>query len=115
VAALALLVAPLALATTAFADPTGGAVSGVNRCPANGTSVHMIMYNGGEQADFTVDGDGDTTLNVIVKDAGGNEVLRTTGPGDSIHVKWTPPQTGTYFIFVVNEGGVYNQYRWKAY
>ena len=45
----------------------------------------------------------------------GNTVLRTTGRGDSFNVNWQVARTGIYTIFVVNEGGVYNEYRWRAY
>jgi hypothetical protein len=114
VAALA-LVLPLALATEVKANPTGGALGGVNRAPALGAGVHRIVYNGGEQADFSVVGDGDTTLNVIVKDANGVEIVRTRGPGDRCHVSWQVGRTGAYYIYVVNEGVVYNQYTWRAF
>ncbi len=73
----------------------------------------MITYRGGGQADFTADGD--TTLNVAVKDQNGNAVLRTTGRGDSFNVSWQVTRTGIFTIFVVKEGGVYNEYRWRAY
>jgi hypothetical protein len=109
------LVLPLALAADVSANPPGGAIAGVNRAPAFGAGVHRIVYNGGEQADFSVAGDGDTTLNVIVKDANGVEIVRTRGPGDRCHVNWIPGFTGAFYIYVVNEGGVYNQYTWRAY
>ena len=108
-----LTVAVLALPT--FANPTLGTVTGVNHAPAFGAGVHTITYNGGEQADFAVSGDHDTTLNVLVKDALGNVVARTSGPGDVAHVSWTPNRTQTYTIYVVNEGGVYNQYSYRGY
>jgi hypothetical protein len=114
VACLAVL-ASLSLATFVAANPVGGSVSGVSRVAAGGANVHMIVYKGGERADFSITGDGDTTLNVIVKDRFGNEIARTRGPGDRCQATWTPTQTGTYFIYVVNEGNVYNQYRWRGY
>jgi hypothetical protein len=112
--ALALL-ALMGLAQAAWADPTGGPRSGALRAPARGTTVHAIVYNGGEQADFAIVGDGDTTLNIVVKDANGMEVVRTRGPGDRCRVTWRPRTTAVYYISVVNEGNVYNEYRWLAY
>ena len=44
--------AALSVASTVFADPPGGAISGVARAPARGATVHTIVYRGGEQADF---------------------------------------------------------------
>jgi len=111
------LVAAAVLAPVAAvkADPRGGPLSGVQRAPANGSIVHTIVYNGGERADFAVTGDGDTTLNIVVRDGAGNLVVRTTGRGDRAHVSWYPRETATYRIYVVNEGGVYNEYSWRAY
>jgi hypothetical protein len=104
-----------AFAAPSFADPTFGAVSGVNRAPAFGAGVHTIMYNAGQVADFTVNGDGDTTLNIVVKDSLGNFVTGTTGPGDRAHVSWTPSRQQLYTIYVINQGGVYNQYSFRGY
>ena len=114
VSAVAVLAA-FAFAPLAFANPFGGAISGVSRAPAFGARVHAIIYNGGERADFTVAGDGDTTLNVIVKNSYGDVITRTSGPGDQCHVFWYPSSTATYYIYVVNEGSVYNEYRWRAF
>ena len=104
-----------AFAAPSFADPSFGTVSGVHRAPAFGAGVHTITYNAGQVADFSIVGDGDTTLNIIVKDALGNVITRTTGPGDRAHVSWIPGRTQTYTIYVVNEGGVYNQYSYRGY
>ena len=114
VAALALL-APLAFASAAIANPRDGSQSGIARAPANGETLHCIVYNGGQQADFSIVGDGDTTLNIVVEDAAGNVIVRTRGPGDRCHVSWRPARTATYYIYVVNPGSVYNEYRWHAY
>jgi hypothetical protein len=104
-----------ALAALSFADPTGGAKSGMGRAPAFGSDVHTITYNAGEVADFAIVGDGDSTLNIIVKDAAGDVIVRTTGAGDRAHVSWVPSRTQAYTIFVINEGAVYNQYTYRAY
>lgn len=114
VAALA-LVGVLSFAQTASANPPGGPITGISRVAAKGVNMHMIIYRGGEQADFTVAGDGDTALNVVVKDQNGNVVLRTRGPGDRFNVSWQVPRTGLYTIYVINEGSVYNEYAWRAW
>ena len=105
----------LGLAQTVSADPTGGPISGVSRAPARAANLHVITYRGGEQADFAIVGDGDTTLNVVVKDQNGNVVFRTVGGGDRFNVSWQVPRTGVYSIYVINEGNVYNQYAWRAF
>ncbi len=99
----------------AVANPFGGAISGVSRAPANSANLHRIVYNAGEQADFSIRGDGDTTLNLVVMDDNGTVIRRTIGPGDSAHISWPVSRTQTYTIAVVNEGGVYNQYSWNAF
>jgi hypothetical protein len=109
------LMSIMALAQTALANPPGGPISGVSRVAANGANLHLVTYSGGERADFAIVGDGDTTLNVIVKDQNGNVVLRTQGRGDRFNVNWTVHRTSIFSIFVINEGGVYNQYVWRAY
>ena len=112
---VALVLVGMGIVNLVNANPTGGPISGVSRAPAFGANVHLIKYNGGEQADFAVVGDGDTTLNIIVKDQNGNVVVRTTGAGDRCLVTWRPTQTGVFAIYVVNEGNVYNQYAWRAF
>lgn len=109
------LVGSLTMTPIATANPEGGSISNVHRVAAFEVNKHTIVYRGGEQADFAVVGDGDTTLNVIVRDVNGVEITRTRGPGDRCHVRWTPNRTGVFYIYVINEGDVYNQYHWRAY
>jgi hypothetical protein len=112
--AIALMVV-VGLAQTVSANPPGGPISGLIRVQAHEVNVHTITYKGGERADFAIVGDGYTSLNVLIQDEKGNVVRRTQGPGDRINVNWLVPRTGVYYIFVINEGGVYNQYAWRAY
>ena len=93
----------------------GGELAGTSRVAANGSNVHTIVYNGGEQADFAIAGDGDTALNIVVKDGAGNVITRTRGPGDRARVTWNPSRTMTYYVYVINAGSVYNEYSWRAY
>jgi hypothetical protein len=109
------IAALLFVASVASADPVGGPSGGLTMVRANSANVHKVLYRGGEQADFAIKGDGDTTLNLVVRDAAGNEIVRTRGPGDRAHVYWRPTQTGYFYISVVNEGRTYNQYGFRAY
>jgi hypothetical protein len=115
VAALCSALLLAAFAAPSFADPTFGTVTGINRAPAFGAGVHFITYNAGEVADFMVVGDGTTALNILVKDAFGNVIVRTTGPGGRAHVSWIPNRTQQYTIYVNNDGAVYNQYVYRGY
>lgn len=114
-ASLTGVAALLLVASIASADPVGGPSSGLTMVPAYAVNVHKVLYRGGERADFAIKGDGDTTLNLVVRDAAGNEVIRTRGPGDRAYLYWYPTRTGYYYISVVNEGSVYNQYGFRAY
>src|SRR5438045_3154134 len=114
-ATLALAVLGLvAVAHLAQAAPPGGRVTGTTRVDAYRSNLHTVVYRGGEEAVFAVVGDGDTTLNVIVRDEFGNIVRRTSGPGDVVRVSWVPRWTGVFTIEVINEGGVYNQYGYST-
>jgi hypothetical protein len=115
IASLACVAVLLGFASFAVADPVGGPISGTTRVEARGVNVHKVLYRGGEQADFAIAGDGDTALNIVVHDANGNVVLRTRGPGDVARATWRPNQTGYFYISVINEGGVYNRYTYRAY
>src|SRR5262245_24599285 len=105
----------LSVASLAFADLVGGPSGGVTRVEARGVNVHKVLYRGGEQADFKIAGDGFTILNLVVRDANGNVVVRTSGPGDKARTTWIPAQTGYFYISVINEGGAFNQYNYLAY
>ncbi len=105
----------LGSSTAVMANPTAGAHGGVQRAPAYGTVLHTIRYNAFERADFAVNGDGDTNLNVEVYDANFRLIVRTVGAGDKCHVNWTPNYTGTFYIYVRNSGSVWNRYNWRAY
>jgi hypothetical protein len=115
IAALASVVVLLGMTAFASADPVPGPSGGVARVEARDVNVHKVLYRGGEQADFAIVGDGDTTLNIVVRDANGNELARTTGPGDRCRATWRPDQTGYFYISVINEGNVYNRYTFRAY
>ena len=112
---LASVVVLLGITGFVVADPVGGPSGGVIRVEARGVNVHKVLYRGCEQADFAIVGDGDTTLNIVVRDANGNEIARTSGPGDRCRATWRPNQTGYFYISVINEGTVYNRYSFKAY
>src|SRR6516225_3289136 len=106
IASVASLLVVLGFASFAAADPPGGPITGIARVSAFSVNVHKVLYTGGEQADFSIAGDGDTTLNLVVRDAAGNEIVRTRGPGDRCRATWRPARTGYFYISVVNQGGV---------
>ena len=76
-----------------------------------GTVEIKITFEGGKLAEFALFGDGDTNLDVIVKDAAGNVVVKDVDPpaaqggGSDICVcRWTPKETAEFTIVIRNEG-----------
>jgi hypothetical protein len=107
------LVAPLTLA--AVSPAYAGAVKGPRRwsekVPANDKVVFNIEFRGGQTAEFAIIGDGDTDVDVFVRDANGRLVASDTGLSDLGLVRWRPAQDQVYRIEVVNLGGVWNLVR----
>jgi hypothetical protein len=71
-----------------------------------------IEFKGKELAEFFVIGDGDTDLDLVVKDATGKVVAEDVDPAerasDLCVARWTPAQDGVYSIYIINLGAVYN-------
>ena len=115
IATVICLTVAMGFASFAAANPLHGEIRGVTLVAAHSVNVHKVLYRGGEQADFAIRGDGDTTLNLVVRNAFGNIVVSTSGPGDIARVTWRPNHTGYFYISVVNSGGVFNRYVYRAY
>jgi hypothetical protein len=67
-------------------------------------------FRGGELAEIAVYGDGDTDLDVYIYDENGNLISKDTGYEYDAYVYWRPKWTGRFYIKVVNNGTVYNDY-----
>jgi hypothetical protein len=71
-----------------------------------------IVFKGRERAIFSVIGDGDTTLDLVIKDAKGRIVAEDVGPAtrgsDLCLCRWTPDEEQEYTIVIYNHGKVYN-------
>ena len=89
----------------------GGPKSGTTSVLAGDTDVFRITFRGGEWAEVTVVGDGDTDLDLHVYDENGNLVDSDTDVTDVAYCGWIPRWTGTFRVEVKNWGRVYNRYR----
>jgi len=89
---------------------TYGAVTYYDRVNAYGTDVHTCTFTGGELAIFTVDGDGDTDIDLYVYDSYGDLVGQDIDNTDACVVMWIPSYTQQYRFKIVNRGSVYNDY-----
>jgi hypothetical protein len=104
----------------AMADEVGksgsrGAVVGPKRGQTQvnprSTDIYNVTFRGGEPAIVAISGDGDTDLDLIIRDENGNVVCASQTTGDDEACRWYPKWTGAFRIEVKNLGGVYNQYR----
>lgn len=104
----------------AIADETAktgkrGAVAGpirhIDTVLARRTDIYNVAFRGGESAMLQISGDGDTDLDLIVKDEYGNVICVSDGAGDDESCRWTPQWTGNFRIEVRNLGSVWNRYR----
>jgi hypothetical protein len=100
----------LSLVPSAFAAPVGGGGCQATDLPADMVDIYTVSFRAGETAYVTIDGDGDTDLDVFVYDENGNLITFDTGLGDNAVLAFTPLWTGTFTIEVVNNGVVSNQY-----
>ena len=105
-------IAFLAVATPFFA--TAGAVGGSKyadeRVNANDEDYYYIEFRGGREAWVTVEGDGDTDLDLYVYDEDGDLVAYDDDFTDYCIAEWTPRRTQEFEIRIVNRGDVYNEY-----
>lgn len=91
---------------------TRGSTTGPGRyrvqVDARDYSVIREEFRGGEIAEVSLVGDGDTDLDLLVFDENGNEICKADGLSDREFCRWTPAWTGTFVIGVANLGRVYN-------
>jgi hypothetical protein len=96
-------------ASTALAG-SGGQKYDVARVSAYSSVSYTMTYFAGEDAVVTVEGDGDTDLDVFVYDENGYLIASDEDLSDFCVVSWCPRWTGSFTIVIENLGGVYNEY-----
>jgi len=97
-----------------YAGGPKGSTYDVDMVGAYSSVTYTETFYGGEWTKVTLDGDGDTDLDIFVYDANGNLIVSHTGGGDSCWVSFLPYFTGEFTIRVVNHGGVPNVYEISA-
>lgn len=106
----------LLLAVTTFANVSWfGAQGGQGYLSGNRYTTYNVTFNGGEQADVAISGDGSSDLDLYVYDQNGNEVCHSTSYGDDEHCVFYPRWTGPFLIKVVNEGSYGNYFSIRAF
>lgn len=89
----------------------GGPKSAYFSVLAHDTDIFRVRFRGGEWAEVTVIGDGDTDLDLHVYDENGSLIDSDTDATDIAYCSWIPRWTGTFRIEVKNWGSMYNRYR----
>ncbi len=77
---------------------------------ARTTDVLVVTFRGTEPAMVTITGDGDSDLDLIIRDESGNVVCASQNAGDHEVCRWNPRWTGPFRIEVKNSGSIYNHY-----
>jgi hypothetical protein len=90
-------------------------VPGAENDKKPGKYTLKITFKGGELAEFFVQGDGDTDLDLYVLDSKGKEVAKDADPpanegggSDLCMCRWRPQRDEEYTIVIVNFGQVHN-------
>ncbi len=80
-----------------------------------GVWVAKITFKGNQQAEFFVIGDGDTDLDLVVKDSGGTVVAKDIDPpanegggSDLCVCRWRPVVDEEYTIIIINNNPLIN-------
>ncbi|HTT25265.1 MAG TPA: hypothetical protein VMG82_40500 [Candidatus Sulfotelmatobacter sp.] len=99
----------LMCAAFAFAQSAHAAVH-TDVVLAGGTDSYRSSFQGGQPAQISVRGDGDTFLVLSVYDQNGHLIGSDTCRYNDCSVSWTPLWTGPFTIAIQNLGSVYNDY-----
>lgn len=90
-------------------------VPGATAVDSPGVWATKIVFRGGQLAEFFVIGDGDTDLDLVVKDSGGNIVAKDIDPpaakgggSDLCAVRWRPENDEEFTIIIINNGRLEN-------
>jgi len=78
---------------------------------ANGRLYHQITFREGEFVIIELMGDGDTDLDMIVRDQNGHTICAADGPTDMEICRWKSASSGPVRIEVINLGSVHNVHR----
>lgn len=112
---LASLLAFLSFVPVGFAGAVGGPKEPLTSARAFARDqFRSITFRAGEDAIVTVDGNGDTDLDLYIYDENGRLVGKDDDGTDFCIVTFNPRWTGPFTVVVRNRGNVYNQYRLRT-
>jgi hypothetical protein len=83
---------------------------GVGSLKGRTKDKYEIGFSGGEMAEVSVIGDGESDLDLYVYDMDRVLVASSKDGSDRCYASWKPAKPGMYIIEVHNLGKVYNKY-----
>jgi hypothetical protein len=98
----------------AQAGASNGPMKRVATVQSFSSVTFKVAFAPGEKAVVLVQGDGDTTLALVVLDQQGKRIAVSTKKEDKHVLRWTPTGNETYRIKVYNRGGVPNRFRLRT-
>lgn len=90
-------------------DKIGQSLDFYYNVKANTTVTWEYTFRANTEAKVTVNGDGDTDIDVFIYDENGNLITKDDDTTDYCICRWTPKWTGKFTIKVKNLGNVYNR------
>jgi hypothetical protein len=104
----------LATTTSVEAGAANGPMKRVYTVQSFNSRTFRVEFAPDEKAVVLVQGDGDTTLAVVVLDHQGRRVAVSSKNIDKHVLRWTPTSEEPYQIKVYNRGGVPNRFRLRT-
>src|SRR5262245_53648316 len=101
-AAIVLALATLFIALNPADAGTGEPKRWKRKVPKNSDVIYKIKYFANQDAEFAVIGEGNTDVDIIVKDEAGDQVTQDTGMTDLALCRWRPIKTQVFTIIVRN-------------
>ncbi len=91
--------------------PVGGPKQASERIEAGALQRFTVDFIGGEPASVYLIGDGDSDLDLLIVDETDTEICAGSRNADRELCRWMPRWTGSFTIYVKNQGGYYNDYQ----
>ncbi len=76
--------------------------------PARGELIYKVRFNGGTFCEVSVEGDGDTELDLLICDTDGNVITQDVRHAEKCYVSWKPEESKLFVIRIRNNGLVFN-------
>lgn len=96
--------------TTALKGRSGGPRVSLGLVRPRARNSYVEQFEPSRTAVVYVEGDGDTDLELVVREADGQIICEQRGPGDIKMCVWTPTRSGGHRVEILNGGMINNAY-----